>query len=120
ADEDPELGEALDRWELALFQGEPFRTEQVRESLVALLGAGDGLWAASMRCAVLLAASARERADLHRLLRWDAPDLDLVRRAIVEALMHGNRAALVGALDETLYGLRPKPAGYLAVEAAAS
>src|SRR5205085_6884262 len=25
ADDDPDLGEALDRWELSLFQGEPFR-----------------------------------------------------------------------------------------------
>src|SRR5204862_1223249 len=30
ADEDPHLGEALDRWELALFQSEPFRCEQLR------------------------------------------------------------------------------------------
>jgi hypothetical protein len=120
ADEDPELGEALDRWELALFQSEPFRAEQVRESLTALLGTGDGLWAASLRCSVLLGSSARERADLHRLLQWDSPDIDLVRQALVEVLMHGNRGALVGALDETLYGLRPRPAGYLAVQAAAS
>src|SRR5205823_12932389 len=28
ADDDPRLGDALDRWELALFQSEPFRGEQ--------------------------------------------------------------------------------------------
>jgi len=59
ADEDPELGEALDRWELSLFQGEPFRAEQLRESLAALLGGGDGLWAASMRAAALLGEEQR-------------------------------------------------------------
>ena len=30
ADGDPELAEALDRWELSLFQSEPFRSEQIR------------------------------------------------------------------------------------------
>ncbi|HEY2937809.1 MAG TPA: hypothetical protein VGJ25_14495 [Gaiellaceae bacterium] len=120
ADEDPELGEALDRWELSLFQAEPFRAEQVRESLTALLGGTDGLWAASLRCAVLLGESARERAELHRALQGDSPDSDLLRRGLVEVLMHGNRAALIGTLDETLHGLRPRPAGYFAVCAAAS
>ena len=38
ADGDPELAEALDRWELSLFQNEPFRAEQLRASLAALLG----------------------------------------------------------------------------------
>ena len=42
ADEDLELGEALDRWELSLFQPDPFRAEQLRESLTFLLGGGDG------------------------------------------------------------------------------
>ena len=54
ADEDRELGEALDRWELSLFADEPFRSGQVRDALTALLGDGDGAWAASMRAAVLL------------------------------------------------------------------
>ena len=35
---------------------------------------------------------------------------DAVRRALVETLLHGNRAELVEALDETLLGLRPRPA----------
>jgi hypothetical protein len=119
-DSDPELGEALDRWELALFQSEPFRGEQVRESLVALLGGPDGLWAASLRCAVLLGETAGERAELQRALQGDAPDADLLRRALVETLMHGDRAGLVRTLDETVHGLRPRPVGYFAVRAAAS
>ena len=49
ADDDPELGEALDRWELSLFQDGPFQAEQLREALAALLGGNDGLWAAAVR-----------------------------------------------------------------------
>src|SRR5438270_747558 len=49
ADEDPDLGEALDRWELSLFQTDPFRSEQLRASLAALLGGGDGLATAALR-----------------------------------------------------------------------
>ena len=65
ADEDLELGEALDRWELSLFQPDPFRAEQLRESLAALLGGGDGLWAA---------ARARRRAARRDAGRaWLAP-----------------------------------------------
>jgi hypothetical protein len=107
ADEDPELGEALDRWELSLFQDGPFRAEQLRESLAALLGGSDGLWAAAVRGAVLLGETARERAELHVRLSGD-PDPDAVRRALVETLLHGDRAALVAALDETILGLRPR------------
>ena len=58
AEEDPELAEALDRWELSLFADEPFRSEQLREALAALLGGPDGLWAASVRAAVLLGETA--------------------------------------------------------------
>ena len=58
AEEDPELAEALDRWELSLFADEPFRSEQLREALSALLGGPDGLWAASVRAAVLLGETA--------------------------------------------------------------
>jgi hypothetical protein len=54
ADEDASLGDALDRWELSLFQGEPFRGEQLRHALDAALGNGEGLYAASMRAAALL------------------------------------------------------------------
>src|SRR5205807_5451131 len=48
ADDDPRLGDALDRWELALFQSEPFRGEQLRHALESALGEGDGAWAAAM------------------------------------------------------------------------
>ncbi len=78
-DADPELGEAVDRWELSLFAEEPFRSELLRESLAALLGGQDGLWA---------------------------------------AVMHGDRAGLLGRLDESLLGLSPRPVGYFAVRAA--
>src|SRR5215217_637055 len=53
-DEDPELAEALDRWELSLFQDEPFRSEGLREALVALLGGVDGAWAGALRAALLV------------------------------------------------------------------
>jgi hypothetical protein len=106
ADDDPELGEALDRWELSLFQDGPFGAEQLRESLAALLGGPDGLWAAAVRGALLLGETPRERAELHVRLSGD-PDQDVVRRALVEALLHGDRAALVATLDETILGLRP-------------
>ena len=64
ADDDPGLGDALDRWELALFQDDPFRAEQLRHALEAALGDGDGTWAAGMRAAALLGETAQERADL--------------------------------------------------------
>ena len=59
ADGDPELADALDRWELSLFQNEPFRGEQLRAALSGLLGE---TW--PLRCAVLLEkdGTARGRA----------------------------------------------------------
>ena len=118
ADTDRRLGEALDRFELSLFSEEPFRTAQVRESLDCLLGEDGGAWASSMRVAVLLADKTRERSELvaslqAEKLRRDARDA--VRRALVETLLHGDRAGLVAALDETLLGLRPRPASALRV-----
>jgi hypothetical protein len=109
ADEDPDLGEALDRWELSLFQDGPFAAEQRRESLVALLGGTDGLWAAIVRGAILLGENGRERVDIQTRLS-DDPAPDLVRRALVETLLRGDRATLVRMLDETILGLRPAPA----------
>jgi hypothetical protein len=121
ADEDPDLGDALDRYELALFQAEPFRSEQLRESLASLLGAGDGPWAGALRAAVLLGESPRERGQLFDALRGLADgegagggSADAVRRALVEVVMHGERLRLIRALDESLVGLRPRPAGYFA------
>jgi hypothetical protein len=108
ADEDPELGEALDRWELSLFQDGPFRDEQLRESLAALLGGADGLWAAAVRGAILLGDTGRARAELQERLSGD-PDADTVRRALVETLLSGDRARLVASLDESILGLHPRP-----------
>ena len=118
ADDDRELGEALDRWELSLFSDEPFRSAQVREALGCLLGADGGIWAAAMRASVLLAEKGRERSDVVAALRAERIDRagrDVVRRALVETLLHGSRAELVSALDETLLGLRPRPQSVLRV-----
>jgi hypothetical protein len=109
ADDDASLGDALDRWELALFQDDPFRGEQLRQALAAALGDGDGTWAAGMRAASLLGETAHERADL--VDRFREPSLDLVRRMLVAVLLHGNRAKLLRELDQSLLGLRAKPAG---------
>jgi hypothetical protein len=116
ADDDPDLGEALDRWELSLFQADPFRSEQLRESLAALLGGGDGLPTAALRAAILLGESGRERAALLDELRAlaagetaSAHAADAVRRALVETVIQGDRAGLVVGLDEALLGLRPRP-----------
>jgi len=117
ADADRGLAEALDRWELSLFAEEPFRSGQVHDALTALLGGEDGAWAASMRAAVLLSESTKARAELLDELRRDHAGRvarDALRRALVEALLYGNRAELVSSLDETLLGLRPRPASALA------
>lgn len=118
ADSDRELGEALDRWELSLFSDEPFRTAQVREALACLLGGDGGAWAASMRAAVLLGDKTADRSGLLAALRSERlhrDARDAVRRTLVEVLVHGNRADLVAALDETLLGVRPRPASVLRV-----
>ena len=118
ADSDRELGEALDRWELSLFSDEPFRSAQVRESLTCLLGGDGGVWAAAMRTAVLLGDKTRERSDLLDALRAErlgGDARDAIRRTLVETLLHGDRAQLVVALDDTLLGLRPRPSSVLRV-----
>ena len=117
ADEDRELGEALDRWELSLFADEPFRSGQVKDALTALLGNGDGAWAASMRAAVLLQENGKDRVELLGALTGEhagAASRDALRRALVETLLHGNREQLVDTLDETLLGLRPRPVSVVA------
>ena len=122
ADGDRELGEALDRWELSLFAEEPFRSAQARDALTALLGGGDGPWAARVRAAVLLGEKTAERAELFAELRGERlgrAARDAVRRSLVEALLHGNRAELVDTLDQTLLGLRPRPSLFLAGTVAA-
>jgi hypothetical protein len=104
ADADAPLGDALDRWELSLFQGEPFRGEQLRHALDAALGNGEGLYAAAMRAAALLGETAEERAQLAS--RFREPTSDLVRRLLVAVLLHGDRATLLRELDASLLGLR--------------
>jgi hypothetical protein len=118
ADDDRELGEALDRWELSLFSAEPFRTAQVRDALDCLLGGDGGPWAASLRAAMLLADKGPERADVLQALRserFGRGARDAVRRVIVETLQHGSRQELITAVDETLVGLRPRPSSVLRV-----
>ena len=103
ADDDARLGDALDRWELALFQSEPFRGEQLRHALEAALGEGDGPWAAAMRGAALLGATPEERSELAAKLR--EPTRELLRRLLVAVLLHGDRAGLLRDLDEALLGV---------------
>src|SRR5262249_22166975 len=109
ADGDPALAEALDRWELSLFQSEPFRSEQVRAALHALLG---GTW--PLRGAVLLEEAGARRGELHEELTAVAGGgeagprvADAVRRSLVECLQRGDRDALAADLDEVLLGLAP-------------
>jgi hypothetical protein len=104
ADDDPQLGDALDRWELSLFQGDPFRAEQLRHALDAALGNGEGLYAAGMRAAALLGETAEERAALAERFRKPTPDL--VRRLVLAVLMHGDRRTLLRELDGALLGLQ--------------
>jgi hypothetical protein len=105
ADTDARLGDALDRWELSLFQDEPFRGEQLRHALDAALGDGDGIWAAAMRAAALLNETDAEQ--------FRAPTPDLVRRTLVAMLEHGDRVALLRELDAKLLGPREQHASNL-------
>ena len=107
ADGDAALAEALDRWELSLFQHEPFRSEQLRAALGALLGT---TW--PLRAAVLLETEPERREPLHLELAALAdggeaapPAADAVRRALVEVLRDGDRPAVVARLDRMLLGL---------------
>ena len=107
ADADTPLAEALDRWELSLFQHDPFRGEQLRSALGALLGS---TW--PLRTAMLLEDEPSRRERLHAELvtladggESTAHAADAVRRAIVEVLRHGDRKALVADLDRALLGV---------------
>lgn len=107
ADSDTHLAEALDRWELSLFQHEPFRSEQLRAALDALLGS---TWA--LRAAVLLEDDPERREAVHRDLAMLADGEEAtssasaaVRRALVEVLRDGDRIGLVARLDRSLLGL---------------
>ncbi|MDX6480507.1 MAG: hypothetical protein QOG85_1017 [Gaiellaceae bacterium] len=108
ADDDLRLGEALDRWELALFQTDPFRAEQLRHALDGALGEGQGTWAAVMRGAALLGETAGERATLAERLR--EPSCEIVRQLLVAVLLHEDRSALVRELDDRLLGLPARAA----------
>ena len=110
-DADTNLAEALDRWELSLFQHEPFRSEQLRSSLDAALGA---TW--PLRAAILLEETPETRERLHRELTMLAGGEEAtstastaVRRALVEVLRDGDRPGLVARLDRELLGLAPGP-----------
>ncbi len=116
ADGDAALAEALDRWELSLFQSEPFRSEQLRGALGALLG---DTW--PLRGAVLLGVDSARRRALYESLRALGDGelaresaVDATRRALVETLQHGNRAELVCSLDDGLLGLRVAKLAYTA------
>ena len=107
ADADPALAEALDRWELSLFQHDPFRSEQLRAALRALL---DSTW--PLRTAALLEPAGDARATLYESLRRlaegehaDGPAADAVRRALTETLRRDDRATLAHELDIELLGV---------------
>ena len=107
ADGDPELAEALDRWELSLFQSDPFRSEQVRAALRLLLGEN---W--PMRTCVLLAEDAHSREELYAELTALASGVaatpaatDAARRAVVAVLRSRDRDRLARDLDRELLGL---------------
>jgi len=110
ADGDSALAEALDRWELSLFQHEPFRSDQLRATFAALLGE---TW--PLRAAVLLEPEPDERPALHISFaalaqggEADPASVDAARRSLVAALQHGDRLALLRELDETLLGVRAR------------
>lgn len=114
ADGDPELADALDRWELSLFQNEPFRGEQLRAALASLLGSA---W--PMRAAILLGEDAHAREDLYGDLTALATgelsttaSVDATRRAVVAVLRSRDRDRLVHELDRELLGLDRRPASH--------
>ena len=117
ADADPSLAEALDRWELSLFQHDPFSSGQVRASLAALLG---DTW--PLRAAVLLEDDPPTRRSLHTDLAALAAGtnatpaaVDAARRALIEGLRHHDRAGLIRDLDDELLGLHERRSARLAV-----
>ena len=117
ADGDPELADALDRWELSLFQAEPFRGEQLCAALGSLLG---DTWA--LRCCILLGEDGRAREELYGELTSLAAgepattaSVDAARRAVVAVLRSRDRDVLVHDLDRELLGLEPRTEHAVAV-----
>jgi hypothetical protein len=111
ADGDPALADALDRWELSLFQAEPFRSEQIRTALASLLG---DTW--PMRCCVLLSDDPAAREELYgelaALAAGDAATpatVDAARRAVVAVVRSRDRDRLAHDLDRELLGLGRRP-----------
>lgn len=104
-DEDARLGEAVDRWELALLAQEPLRSRLLRQSLAALLGGEGGLPEAAARAAALVGESPGERARVLARLRAFAggepagrEEETVIRRALVATLLQGGRRALLAQL----------------------
>jgi len=117
ADTDSALAEALDRWELSLFQQEPFRSEQLRATFVAALG---DTW--PLRAAVLLESDPTERSLMHAdLINLAGGNdcthavADAARCVLVALLQHGDRRGLLRELDEALLGVRDRRGLHLAV-----
>jgi hypothetical protein len=117
ADGDPELAEALDRWELSLFQNEPFRGEQLRAALSALLG---DTW--PLRSSILLGGDPATREELHAQLAGlaggdeaTAASMDAARRVFVAVLRSGDRAGLTLDLDRELLGVPRRATVHAAV-----
>lgn len=108
ADDDADLAEALDGWELSLFLVDPLRTDALSRALAQLLGGAEAV----LRAAALLGETGRERAEYAERLRDGSPEL--VRRALVETLAHGDRRKLIRELDDALLGVRPRPQTYFA------
>lgn len=114
-DLEPDVLEAVERYEIALFNRGPLRADELREALVLLLGSEDGSWAAAMRAAALVGETPDERAELLSALRplvegdgAGARSEDVVRRAIVESILADSRDSLVSSIDEALLGVRPR------------
>ena len=76
-------------------------------------------WAAAVRAAVLLGETPPERgSSCSRGSRSDARSPDVVRRALVEVVMHGDRASCWPRSTSRCSGCAPPPAGYFALRAA--
>ena len=121
---DPELNEAIDRWELSLFQAGPTRAESLRVVVDKALGGGDGAFAGGLRAALLVGGDGARRRELleglRRLARGAGGEesAETVRCVLVEVLLHGGRNELVSSLDDSLLGLRPRPTAAFAARAA--
>ena len=99
ADDDAQLGDALDRWELSLFQDEPFRGEQLRMRSTPRSATATALWAAGdARCRPARRDRGGARRPRRALPRADAATS--LRRLLVAVLLHGDRRALLRELDE--------------------